>query len=314
MAAHAQSLDELADHGMLRIAAAVGVFDGVHLGHQKILSELTAMSARLGAQPVAVTFDPHPRQVLLPEKPLSLLQSPQAKISSLAAAGAKAVVTFPFTPAFARLPPREFLTSFLNPTRVKLMGVCVGSKWRFGAGGEGDEALLHQFAARHGFQYKAVEEVVLNGNIVSSTAIRRAVAGGDFDAAAAMLGRRYSVAGIVVHGARIAQKVLGCATANIAVEHAVFPPCGVYAGHVIHEGRRYKAVIPLGFAPTFHPEGKAALKFEAHLFDFSGDLYGAELEVEFSALVRPERKFPSIEALRAQVDIDLTDARRLLGQ
>jgi riboflavin kinase/FMN adenylyltransferase len=306
-------LNALGDHGLRRVAAAIGVFDGVHRGHRHLLAELMAMAGEVKAEPVVLTFHPHPREILHPHEPILMLVSREKKLELLHAAGIRAVVTLPFTRAFAALAPEDFLRSCLAAPRVTLVGLCVGSRWRFGADGAGDAATVDAYA-RHGhFAFRAVPEQMLNGQVVSSTAIRRAVTGGLLDDAATMLGRPYGIEGMVESGQQIAGPVLDCPTANLDVHHGIVPPAGVYAGYAVVAGQRQPAAIAIGAAPTFRHHRPDRPIIEVHILDFTGNLYGRRLEVEFVRHLREERCFSSPEMLRAQIIRDLAAIRRILA-
>lgn len=312
----ADNLEALADHGFKKVTAAIGIFDGAHLGHQELLRELFLMSDRLGAEPVVISFHPHPRVVLRPDDPLLLLQTLEQKAKALMNMGVKALVTLPFTRHFADLPPEAFLAEFLRPKRVSLVGVCVGRSWRFGANASGDIATLQTFAEANGLELTPVDTLTLNGHKVSSTAIREALLAGDLDGANAMLGRKFAIVGEVVQGEKVASAVLGFPTANVAPRNHIVPRYGVYAGYArivrgLRRERKRKAVIAVGVAPTFHPEG-ARPKVEAHLLDCRDALYGQELELEFYKYLRGERRFASAEELRGRIEEDIRLAREAL--
>ena len=306
------SLPKLKTYGIRRIAVAIGVFDGVHLGHQLLLNVLKKMAAKINAVPVVLTFFPHPREVLKPREPLLLLISQDKKIDLLHSFGIKAVVTFPFTKDFAMLPPEDFLENCLLTEDVELCGICVGEKWRFGTEGGGDIRTIANFAEKRGISFEAVPEHKIDGRIVSSTAVRHAVSGGLLGIAAKLLGRNHSLKGIVEYGENIAAKVLDCPTANISVTHGILPPNGVYAGYSIFDGKKYKAALSVGTAPSFRHKNQSKILIEAHLFDFSGELHGKELEVEFVIYLREERVFSSVEHLKEQISKDLKEIKHLL--
>lgn len=308
------SIDDLKKHGISKAVVAIGVFDGLHLGHRHLLDELKKLSSRLEACPVVLTFHPHPREILKPNESLLLLISHEKKIELIHNFGIKAVVTFPFTREFASLPASDFLSSCLLSKAVKLCGICVGEKWRFGRGGGGDILTIGDFAGKHGIEFKAVEEFKIGGQVVSSSSIRRAVTGGLLDQAAKMLGRHYSLSGTVEHGENLATRALECPTANIAVSHGIIPPKGVYAGFAWLEGKSYPAAISIGTAPTFKYGNPLKILIEAHLFDFNSDAYGKKLEVELVKYVREERCFSSVEDLKKQIHDDLKEIRRILDR
>jgi riboflavin kinase/FMN adenylyltransferase len=264
------------------------------------------MSKRLNARPVVITFHPHPRQILFPDAPLKLLVSREKKFDLLARAGVDAVVTLPFTAEFAAMPPEKFLEICLESPGIEMVGLCVGAKWRFGAGGKGDAEMLSAHSAARGFEFAPVDELRLDGRTISSTAIRRAVGGGSLDEAAAMLGRRHSVRGKVVRGANLAASILKCPTANVAIPDVVLPPDGVYAGFAVTEdGVRRPAAVSVGESPSFKQKKRKKTLIETHILDFEGDLYGTVLDTEFVRHIREERCYRSPEELAAQIADDL---------
>ena len=217
------SLDELSKFNISRIVAAIGVFDGIHLGHREIIKELIKMSKEQSATPVVITFFPHPRKVLFPDKPLRFLRTPAKKAKILGSLGIKAIVTVPFTLKFASLSPENFIENFMHPHNTKLAGICVGTKWKFGSKAKGNEQTLHNFAYKYGFVFKSVKETYWNKNLVSSTAIRIALTKGDFLLANYMLGRDYIISGHVDSSNKDSSSI------NIIVDYGVLPPIGIYA-------------------------------------------------------------------------------------
>ena len=306
------SLDSLANHGMKKIVVAFGVFDGVHLGHRHLIERLILMAEKTNADPIVITFFPHPREVLAPEEPLLLLVSRAKKIHLLEELGVKAVITLPFSKDFAELSAEVFLDDCLFAPGVEIAGICVGSEWRFGKNGAGSIDIIKHYAEIHKFDFNPVEEVVLDGVTVSSTAIRRAVSGGLLSEAKKMLGRNYSVDGEVVSGHTIGSSILDCPTANISVSHGIIPPNGVYAGYAILNGKKHSAAISVGISPTFAGKKRSSSDIEVHLLDFEGDLYGKNLETEFVEYIREERCYPSGDALKKQVREDIEAIRKIL--
>lgn len=293
-----------------RAVFGIGVFDGVHRGHRKLLDEVVRLAKETDALPAAVTFAPHPRQVLNPGNPVRLLLPPGERINLLRHAGMASVSVIPFTRALAALPPMEFL-EMLADFPGELCGICVGANWRFGAGASGGIAELEKFAAVRKIRFCPVPELVLGARTVSSTEIRRAVASGRLNDAREMLGRPYRLTGTVVHGYRDATGDLDCPTANLLPDEGILPPDGVYAGRAFApDGQSYPAAVNLGFSPTYRrPDGERRL--ELHLLDFQGDLYGKTLGLEFIRCLRPERTFPDTGALKRQIQTDLADIRKL---
>ena len=245
----ASSLEELRGKGAAEVSVAIGVFDGVHAGHQALIKELAEVSAATNSLPAALTFYPHPKSALRAEAPPKLLCSPEKKTQLLASFGAKAVVSIPFTKELSALSPEDFAAKFLMPPGISLKGVCVGREWRFGAGAKGGAEILSKLAAEHNFILRTVNEIKIGGETVSSTAIRRAVAGGDLDKAARMLGRPYSLSGAVEHGRHIAGSILKHPTANLRTEFGVIPPNGVYAGIARLRSGEFPAAAAVGVSP-----------------------------------------------------------------
>lgn len=312
-----EHIQDLSFYGIRQAAVAIGVFDGVHRGHQKLLTELLSVSAELDCCPVVMTFYPHPRS-LLTDNPPNLLYSRDEKIRLLHRYGVKAVVTVPFTRQFASLTPDIFLEQSVFTGDVKILGICVGKNWRFGAKAAGNAEFLERTAAEKHFRFSAVEELCLDdGRTVCSTAIREAVSSGHLDQAEWMLGRRYSLFGTVEHGYHNAGEKLDAPTANLQLHDGVLPPCGVYAGiaHLSGHGS-FAAAVNVGVAPTFRElYGNIAPRIEVHLLDgFSGDLYGREMELELAGFIRPERKFPDILALKQQINNDIEQIMHRLGR
>ena len=314
------NLDHIQDltlYGIKRAAVAIGVFDGVHRGHQKLLTELLSVSAKLDCYPVVMTFYPHPRS-LLTENPPSLLYSRDEKVRLLHSYGVKAVVTVNFTRQFAALTPEEFLEQSLFNGDVQILGICVGKNWRFGAGAAGNAAFLERMSVRKNFSFSSVAELCLeDGRTVSSTAIREAVGAGRLDQAEWMLGRRYSLFGTIGYGYHNAGEKLEAPTANLQITEGVLPPCGVYAGIAhLSDHEQFAAAVNIGVAPTFREQyGAIPPRIEVHLLDgFQGNLYGRKMQLELAGFVRPERQFPNIDSLKQQIAKDIEQIMHQLGR
>jgi riboflavin kinase/FMN adenylyltransferase len=288
---------------------AIGVFDGVHLGHQAVLKQALMDAEKAGGAAVAVTFDPHPMRVLRPELAPRLLTSTPHKQRLIGDFGIKRLLVIPFDPAFAATPPEDFIRSLVAAARP-LREICVGFEWSFGKARAGNLALLDLLGEQLGFDEVGVPAVEIGGQIVSSTLIRRAIESGDFEKARAFLGREYTILGTVIEGARIG-RTLGFPTANLSAHNEQFPPNGVYAVDVRHGDNEHRGVVNIGVRPTIR-NATGERVFEVHLFDFADDLYGQELEVTFRRFLRPERKFPTLDALRDQITLDSTQARKIL--
>jgi len=292
------------------VVLGLGVFDGVHRGHRKIISELVAMGRRCGAVPVAVTFMPHPRAVLCAPPLPRLLIPPEERFRRLREAGAQGVGIVEFTRELADTPPAEFVSRLLEQ-HPPVQGVCVGSRWRFGRGGAGDTDFLAGELAKRGVAFSAVPELQMNGVIVSSSAIREAVAAGDIVNATEMLGAPPCLYGEVGTGFGIAAKKLHAPTANIRVDFGILPPDGVYAGRTVMDGKSFAALVNIGFSPTFG--GTAERRVECHVIGFSGELYRKRIAVELAAKLRDEKKFDSAADLAGQIRADMKQATELLS-
>jgi riboflavin kinase/FMN adenylyltransferase len=292
-----------------RTVVTIGNFDGVHLGHRAILGRAVRRARELEAQPVAVTFDPHPLKVLRPQMNLPLLTTPEQKLKLLTGAGLAGVVVFPFTPEFAALSPQDFVVQYFVD-RLRVREVVVGHDYCFGRQRAGNIDLLKDMGQTHGFTVQVVWAVEVDGAVVSSSLIRALLKLGKVKEAANLLGRAYGVEGRVIQGKGRGAALLGIPTANIRPENELLPATGIYAVWVRRKGEVYAGAANIGTCPTFE-NGEFSL--EVHLLNFQGDLYGEPLEVEFVARLREERRFPSIEALGAQIRADIEAARRVLG-
>ncbi len=320
------SISELAEIAGPVVLAA-GVFDGLHLGHRAVIDRAIADARAMGGTPVVLTFDPHPAAVLRPQSAPPLLTSTRHKLRLLADAGIAHVLVLNFDAAFAAKPPEQFIADIAAACRP-LREICVGEDWAFGKDRGGNISLLATLGKKLGFDAIGLPPVMVEGKAVSSTAIRAAVEEGALDAAARLLGREFSLLGTVIEGRRLG-RTLGFPTANVLPESEQLPPNGVYAVRaniVAAEVTRradpensnsecppppvggYAGIANVGVRPTVSGEGAQRL-VEVHLFDFAGDLYGCDLEVCFGHFVRPEQKFPSLDALRAQIAADLAAVR-----
>lgn len=292
------------------LVAAIGNFDGVHRGHQLLLAETVRFARGQGAEPAAVVFEPHPRRFFRPDDPPFLLTRPERRDALLAEAGAAHVLTLAFDAALAALAPEDFVAGVLKG-RLGLKGVVTGAEFRFGRNRAGDAALLAEAGRRAGLLVRAVEPKagIAGGAKIGSSAIRSLIAAGDMRGAAAMLGRRWAVDGVVAEGQKLG-RALGFPTANLVLGDLVAPRAGVYAVEVLIAGRRSAGVANYGRRPTV---GAGAPLLEVHLLDYSGDLYGARLDVAFVDFIRDERKFDGLDALKSQIAADCRSARRILA-
>jgi riboflavin kinase / FMN adenylyltransferase len=289
---------------------AIGVFDGVHLGHQAVIRRALEDARKAGGTAVVVTFKPHPLRVTRPDHAPRLLTATRHKARLIEQLGIRDLLIVPFTAEFASMPAEHFVRE-LHAACRPLREICVGHSWEFGRDRAGNLALLSRMGNELGFDEIGIPAVTIQGEVVSSTVIRAAVEAGDFDKAARFLGRDYTLQGTVVQGDRIG-RTLGFPTANLSVHNEQFPPNGVYAVEADHQGHVIPGAVNIGVRPTI-VTATGARVLELHLFDFTGDLYGEELEVHFRGFLRPERKFETLDALKAQIACDITKARRVLG-
>ena len=285
-------------------AVALGVFDGVHLGHRAILGTAVTLAGALGLEALACTFDPHPMEVLQPDRAPRPITPLDERLALIGETGVDTVVVLAFTRQLAAMEPEAFVKDVLLG-RLRAREIVVGYNHRFGRGARGDARLLESLAARLGFSAHVVPPTTLDGVAVSSSEIRAALQRGDVTAAARTLGRPYAIAGFVTSGAGRG-RALGFPTANIAPDRPLLIERGVYRGQVHVDGRRHPAVVNVGVRPTF---GETTLAVEAHLLDFTGYLYGRQVRLDFLDRLRDEMRFPSVEALKAQVARDIEAAR-----
>jgi riboflavin kinase/FMN adenylyltransferase len=287
---------------------ALGVFDGVHLAHRAILDTAVARARSVGATPVACTFDPHPAEVLQPDRAPQPITTLEERLDLIAETGIQVGVVVPFTAALAAMEPETFVTDVLAGA-LGAREVVVGFNHRFGRGARGDARLLSEAGARVGLRAEIVPPLDVEGMPVSSSTIRAALQRGDLPTATRLLGRPYFVMGRVVEGAGRG-RTLGFPTANVEAKRPLLTPPGVYACRMHVDGGVRGAVVNAGVRPTF---GEQLFTIEAHLLDFEGDLYGRRVRLDFVARLREERKFSGIEALRAQIAADVDAARRALS-
>ena len=287
---------------------ALGAFDGIHLAHQKILATARTRARALGLRALACTFDPHPLAVLQPERAPVPITELAENLARIAEQGLDAAVVIPFTREFSLLEAEVFVKDVLVG-RLKAREVVVGFNHTFGRGARGNARLLAELGPKYGFVAHVIPPLVVDGVVVSSSAIRQALAAGDVAWARKFLGHPYTVRGRVLRGKGRGRQ-LGFPTANLKPERELIVPPGVYAARAAWEGGRAGAVVNVGIRPTF---GEGEYWVEAYLLDFAGDLYDSLLALEFEERIRPEQKFPDVEALRAQVVRDVATAARLLG-
>lgn len=307
-----QVLRSIAELEQLRgpLFLAIGVFDGVHLGHRAVISTSAQHAAAANGTAVVVTFDPHPAKVLRPGAAPHLLTATQHKIALIRALGVEHLLVIRFDRQFAATAPDEFVRLLVQHSKP-LREICVGHEWSFGQGRAGNLALLKELGARAGFAVVGIEPVTIGGQVVSSTAIRRLVEDGKLDEAAKMLGREYSILGTVTRGEQLG-RTLGFPTANLSAHSEQFPPNGVYVAEAKLEGEAYFGVANLGYRPTVTTASAERL-LELHLFSLHREVYGEEMEVRFLQYLRPEKRFADLNELKAQIGRDVEQARTALA-
>ena len=287
---------------------AIGMFDGVHLGHQQVLRQAIENSHRHEARSVAVTFDRHPASVIAPGRTPALLQTLAQRLRAIESLGIDATLLIKFDEAFSRKPGVEFVRELADGFGA-IHSICVGANFAFGHKRDGNVELLRTLGQTLGFHVHGLQAVSLDGQVVSSTRIRAAVKDGHLDAAGQMLGRTFAIEGTVIEGERQGRK-LGFPTANLDTDGLILPPNGVYAAHARLDQATHRAVLNIGLRPTLaSPE--PALQVEAHLLDFNGELYGQAMEIELADRLRDEQRFGSTDELATQISRDIKRARTL---
>jgi riboflavin kinase / FMN adenylyltransferase len=302
-----RSISELS-HLSGPIFLAIGVFDGVHRGHQAVISTSAAHARSANGTPLVVTFDPHPEKVLRPHAAPHLLTATQHKIALIRKLGVAHLLMINFDKKFAATPPEEFVRELVTHSKP-LREICVGHEWSFGKDRRGNLDLLNNLGGQFDFNVVAIQPVKLNGTVVSSTAIRQAVEQGHLDKAAEMLGRPYTILGTVIEGDGLG-KTIGFPTANLSAHSEQFPPNGVYVADAWLDGALHHGVVNLGYRPTVSKDRSNRI-LEIHLFDFNRDIYGQDLEVRFVQYLRPEKKFATLDVLVRQIEADVQQAREL---
>jgi riboflavin kinase/FMN adenylyltransferase len=290
-------------------AVSIGNFDGVHVGHARIVERLVAEARRLQGPAVVFTFDPSPAQILRPDRAPPPLTWLDRKVQLLTALGVDAVIAYPTNEAFLRQEPRQFFDQVVRDA-LDAKAMVEGPNFFFGHDRHGNVDLLGRYGAEVGMTMEVVPPVVIDGQMVSSSRIRALIRQGQVELARRMLTEPHRIHGIVVHGAGRGSK-LGFPTANLGNVDTLLPSEGIYAGRAVVEGKFWPAAISLGPNPTF---GEGALKIEVHLIDYHGDLYDRDLEVDFLARLRDIVRFPSIDTLLAQMDQDLDHTRAIAAE
>ncbi len=289
---------------------ALGNFDGVHRGHQKILERLRRVATERGATAVVMTFDPHPPRVVRPDKAPPLLMTKAQKLEAIAALGVQGAAIVRFTQELSRWDPETFVRTVLVDW-LHVSEVWVGANFLFGRDRAGNFSMLRTLGGIHGFKAEKIDPVRYKDFVVSSTRIRRLVSEARLDEAGALLGHQYYLDGVVVHGDQRG-RTIGFPTANLKTDNELLPPNGVYATTATINGVVYSSVTNIGVRPTVNSSG--AVTIETHIFNMDRDLYGAALRLGFVQRLRDERRFESLDALRAQIAADCGRAHVLFDR
>lgn len=289
---------------------ALGNFDGLHRGHLRIVERVVRTAAERNATPLLLTFEPHPTRVVRPDKAPPLLMTLEQKIEAAARQGIQGIAIVRFTSELSAWDPETFVRRVLVEW-LHVAEVWVGANFLFGHDRAGNFSRLRALGARYGFRAEKIDPVRYKDFVVSSTRIRRLIAEGRVDEAGALLGRHYSLDGVVVHGLQRG-RLLGFPTANLDTPNELLPPNGVYATLATVGGIVYPSITNIGVRPTFHQP--SATVVEAHLLDREIDLYGAAMRLSFLQRIRDERTFDGIEALKEQIAADCGRARALFRQ
>ncbi len=288
----------------------IGNFDGLHLGHRKIISRVTEMATSLNTSSVVMTFDPHPRQVLFPDLLFKRLFTREDLQAQLAAAQVKYLVIEPFSRALSQMEPQDFIQEcVVKPFNPKAL--VVGYDFSFGADRTGTLKVLESIMQSLKIDLVVVPPLKHQDKIISSTLIRNTITNGEVVLASEFLGRNFYVEGLVERGDGRG-RTIGFPTANINLRSPLTPKQGVYSGWLHFKGRRFKSIANIGIGPTFHKEGDP-VKFEVHIFDYNQDLYGETVSFEFHNRIRDEMKFSSAHALVEQIKKDIVVARHSLA-
>ena len=292
------------------IALTIGNFDGVHLGHQAMLTRLKDAAKRLGLPACVMTFEPHPREFFAPDQAPARLTSLREKLKYLIQAEVDCIHVCRFNYDFARINPEQFISHFLNQ-ELFVRWLLVGDDFRFGARRAGDFTMLQTHSAANGFSVEVMPSVTIDNQRISSTAIRQALDTGDLNMAKELLGRPYSISGRVIDGDKLGKQI-GFPTANIQLKYNHPPLSGIFVVAVRGAIQSSPATIlpgvaSLGVRPTIHKNGKPVL--EVHLFDFSQDIYGQHLQVDFLHKLRDEEKYADIDTLILQIKKDVVQAK-----
>ena len=302
-----QILRSVPDAASSPVALTIGNFDGVHRGHQAMIAKLRAAAAARGLPSCVMTFEPHPREFFAPDRAPARLTSMRDKLELLAAQGVERAYVLRFNFALAQVTAQDFIARILA-RGLGVRWLQVGDDFRFGARRAGDLAMLRAQSSALGYEVEGMATVELDGERVSSTAVRDALAGGEIERAAHLLGRPFSISGRVVRGDRLGRQ-LGFPTANVRITQPQPPLTGIFAVELIRSGgARLQGVASLGVRPTVKAQGAAPV-LEVYVFDFNEEIYGERVRIEFLHKFRDEAKYVDLETLKQQIARDVADTR-----
>ena len=282
----------------------IGNYDGIHIGHKKIIEKVKRRALAINGTPMLMTFYPHPVSVVRPDKILCLITPLNVRKRLIEKSGIDVLLILSFNEEFRLLTPREFVENILVD-KLGIKGLIVGYDFKFGRGGKGDTELLRQLSGTYGFFFEVVEAITLDGEKIGSNRIRKLIMEGDVKKAERFLGRPHMLEGKIVHGDGRGAGI-GFPTINLKTDYELIPKDGVYISEVEINGKMLPSVTNIGYNPTFDVK---KLSVETHILDYSGDLYGADLTLYFHERIRGEIKFDGVEALKSQIDMDIKDAK-----
>jgi len=288
----------------------IGNFDGVHLGHQKILCAVLRRAEEMKGTPMAITFDPHPMMVITPERKITILTTLEEKAKLMEEMGIKVFLCIQFTKEFSNMHPDDFISDVLVK-KINAREIIVGTNYAFGKNKKGTVEMLRRRGRKYGFTVKVIRNARLHGNVVSSSKIRELLAKGAVFEASTFLGRAYSIEGSVIKGKGRGKSLLNVPTANITAPVEIAPREGVYAVRVSYKGGIYEGVANIGKKPTF---GNSDVSYEVHLFNFSGNVLGEIIRIYFIDRIRNERLFPDALRLEKQIRTDIECANEILSR
>jgi len=290
------------------VVLTIGNFDGVHIGHQKILQSVRERARTIGGTAMAVTFDPHPAKIVTPEKGVRVLTSFQEKMRLMELYGVEVTLCIRFDKEFSAIKPDEFVRDVIAG-RIGARGVIVGHSYSFGKGKKGTTELLRRRSRQYGYIFRVIRSARLFGDVVSSSRIRSLLGRGRVSEASWLLGRPYMMEGTVIKGTGRGERILNIPTANICTLNELVPKEGVYAVKAEFEGKILDGAANLGKNPTF---GENKVSYEVHILDFSENVLHKKLKVHFVDRIRDERSFPDVSALREEIKKDIEHARAIL--